>query len=46
MLDTIAPFTSVVPRREVVKAANRVLPKSLMKPRLQMIVCRILQFCR
>ncbi len=46
MLDTIAPFASVLPQRQVAKAANRVLPKSLMKPRLQMIVCRILGWCR
>ena len=45
MLETIAPFTSVVPQRQVVKAVNRVLPKSLQKPRLSMILCRILQWC-
>jgi hypothetical protein len=46
MLETIAPFTSVVPQRQVAKAVNRVLPNSLAKPRLQLILCRILQWCK
>lgn len=45
MLETIAPFTSVIPQRQVVKAVNRALPKSLQKPRLQLILCRILRWC-
>ena len=46
MLETIAPLTAtVVPQREVAKLLNRALPKNVLKPRSQWILCRILLWC-